>query len=121
MLRTGPPSAPPCLLPQVADALQFLHQDCSLVHCAVCPDSIMVVGGAWKLAAMGFASLADFSSEGGETKHSHVYSPGDTELARMLKPPLRYVAPELIAGNSTGGPLGSSVDTYSFGATLREK
>ena len=43
---------------QVADTLQFLRGDCNLVHRAISPESIIVVGGAWKLASMGWSMLA---------------------------------------------------------------
>lgn len=98
----------------MADTLQFLHQDCALVHRAVCPDAVMVVGGHWKLALMGFAVMAEFSTEGG-ADHALPYDAADSELQRLLKPPLRYVAPELVAGSRTAGALSSASDTYSFG------
>ncbi len=41
---------------QVADTLQFLRGDCNLVHRAICPESIIVVGGTWKLASMGWCA-----------------------------------------------------------------
>lgn len=102
------------MLAQVADTLQFLHQDCALVHRAVCPDAIMVVGGHWKLALMGFAVMAEFSTEGG-ADHALPYDAADSELKRLLKPPLRYVAPELVASSQAAGALSSASDTYSFG------
>lgn len=103
------------LLVQVADTLQFLNQDCNLVHRALCPDAIMLVGGAFKLALMGFSVMSEFSTES-TVSSAFQYSAADTELQRLLKPPLRYVAPELIAGTQTSAGLSSAADTYSFAA-----
>ena len=103
---------------QVADTLQFLHNDCNLVHRAVCPDAIMVVGGFWKLALMGFAVMAEFNTDSG-SEHAISYDATDTEATRLLRPPLRYVAPELIAGSRSSGALTTAADTYSFGELLQ--
>lgn len=89
------------------------------MHRALCPDAIMLVGGAFKLALMGFSVMAEFSTES-TVSSAFQYSAADTELQRLLKPPLRYVAPELIAGTQTSAGLSSATDTYSFAALAYE-
>lgn len=104
---------------QVADTLRFLHQDCNLVHRALCPDAVMLVGGAFKLALLGFSVMAEFSTQSTGV-HAFQYDAADTELQRLLKPALRYVAPELIAASATPAGLSSAADTYSFAALAYE-
>ena len=93
---------------QVADTLRFLHQDCNLVHRALCPDAVMLVGGAFKLAFMGFLVMAEFSTQstGG---HAFQYDTADTELQRLLKPPLQLTG----RGRTTMTKLFNSTKTSS--------
>ena len=57
----------------------------------------------------------EFSADSTTNVHVFNYDASDSDVMRLLVPPLNYVAPELISGNRATGALTSATDTYSFG------
>ena len=62
----------------------------------------------------------EFSADSTTSVHVFNYDATDSELMRLLVPPLNYVAPELISGTRATGALTSATDTYSFGEDYTE-
>lgn len=57
------------LVIQVAEALNFVHTEANLVHRAISPETVIVTaGGAWKLAGLGLAGMAELNTRHPENK-----------------------------------------------------
>ncbi|CAL9174362.1 unnamed protein product [Musa hybrid cultivar] len=98
---------------QIAETLDFLHNQARLVHRSISPESVFItLSGAWKLGGFGFAISLD-QATGGSTQPFH-YSEYDVEDSVLpLQPSLNYTAPELVRNKTTTS--GSSCDMFSFG------
>ena len=95
----------------IAEALQFLHNNAGLVHAGVCPASIFVSAqeGVWKLGGFAFAAHLDYKVAG---QHAFDYrTPG------VLAPPLPYSAPELVLAT---GDVTATADIFSLGLLTYE-
>ncbi|KAK9047212.1 hypothetical protein V6N11_053062 [Hibiscus sabdariffa] len=100
---------------QIAESLDFLHNNACLIHRAISPENVLITSsGAWKLGGFGFAiSMEQASSDSATVKAFH-YSEYDTEDSVMpLQPSLNYTAPELV--RSKASSVGWSSDIFSFG------
>ncbi|KAL4282355.1 hypothetical protein GQ457_03G031430 [Hibiscus cannabinus] len=100
---------------QIAESLDFLHNNACLIHRAISPENVLITSsGAWKLGGFGFAiSMEQASSDSATVKVFH-YSEYDTEDSVMpLQPSLNYTAPELV--RSKASSVGWSSDIFSFG------
>ncbi|GMI90745.1 hypothetical protein like AT1G71410 [Hibiscus trionum] len=100
---------------QIAESLDFLHNNARLIHRALSPENVLITSsGAWKLGGFGFSIFADkASSDSAAVKVFH-YSEYDTEDSVMpLQPSLNYTAPELVRSKSSS--VGWSSDIFSFG------
>ena len=95
---------------QILDALQFLNEDCGLVHGNVTPNAIFV------------NSAGDFKL-GGLELCSDYNCPGAVPNLWMTNPrfvPEKYQDPERRSGRWKGGSTRFSSDVYSFAMTMRE-
>ena len=94
---------------QILDALQFLNEDCGLVHGNVVPNSIFVnEAGDFKL--------------GGLELCSEYNCPGAIPSLWMTNPrfvPEEYQDPERRSGRWKGGSTRFSSDVYSFAITMK--
>ncbi|KAM7473056.1 hypothetical protein LguiA_011239 [Lonicera macranthoides] len=101
---------------QIAESLNFLHNNARLIHRAISPENVLITSnGAWKLGGFGFAISADESStelSNGQGFHYAEYDVEDTLLP--LQPSLDYTAPELVQSRSSS-LVGCSSDIFSFG------
>lgn len=99
---------------QVAESLDFLHNNARLIHRAICPESILITSnGAWKLSGFGFAITTDQASSDSANVQSFHYSEYDVEDSLFpLQPSLNYTAPELVRSKSSS--VGCSSDIFSF-------
>ncbi|KAE8709919.1 hypothetical protein F3Y22_tig00110328pilonHSYRG00858 [Hibiscus syriacus] len=90
---------------QIAESLDFLHNNAHLIHRAISPE---------KLGGFGFAiSMDEVSSDSTTVKAFH-YSEYDSEDSVMpLQPSLNYTAPKLV--RSKASSVGWSSDIFSFG------
>lgn len=97
---------------QVAESLDFLHNNAHLIHRAVAPESILITAsGAWKLGGFGFAIPTDQASGDSQAFHYAEYDVEDSILP--LQPSLNYTAPELVRSKTFSG--GCCSDIFSFG------
>ncbi|KHG01693.1 SCY1-like protein 2 [Gossypium arboreum] len=100
---------------QVAECLNFLHNNARIVHRAILPENVLMTSsGAWKFGGFGFATSTDKAS--GDCAHVQAFHYGeyDTEDSVMpLQPSLNYTAPELV--RSKASSAGCSSDIFSFG------
>uniref|UniRef100_A0A2P2LXF5 Protein kinase domain-containing protein n=1 Tax=Rhizophora mucronata TaxID=61149 RepID=A0A2P2LXF5_RHIMU len=99
---------------QIAESLDFLHNNAHLVHCAISPENVLITSsGAWKLGGFGFALTTDQASSdlAGSQFHYADYDVEDSLLP--LQPMLNYTAPELVRSKSPS--VGCSCDIFSFG------
>ncbi|KAL8167086.1 hypothetical protein V2J09_008585 [Rumex salicifolius] len=100
---------------QLAETLDFLHNNARLIHRAISPESVLITAsGAWKLGGFGFAISSDQAS--GDLAHTHAfhYSEYDVEDSILpLQPSLNYTAPELVQSKSSS--VGWFSDIFSFG------
>ncbi|XP_010677079.2 SCY1-like protein 2 A [Beta vulgaris subsp. vulgaris] len=99
---------------QVAESLDFLHNNANLVHRAISPESVLITaGGAWKLGGFGFTISNDqaAASPSAQVFHYVEYDVEDSVLP--LQPSLNYTAPELVRSKDFCG--GRSSDIFSFG------
>ncbi|CAO2834419.1 unnamed protein product [Amaranthus hypochondriacus] len=97
---------------QVAESLEFLHNNARLVHRAISPESVLITAnGAWKLGGFGFAISSDQASAGAQLFHYAEYDVEDSILP--LQPSLNYTAPELVRSKESS--VGHSSDIFSFG------
>ncbi|XP_010534131.1 PREDICTED: SCY1-like protein 2 isoform X1 [Tarenaya hassleriana] len=99
---------------QIAETLDFLHNNARLIHRAISPENVLVTAtGSWKLAGFGFALSADQCGnlDNMQTFHYAEYDVEDSVLP--LQPSLNYIAPELVRGKTPS--VGVSSDIFSFG------
>ncbi|XP_077226737.1 SCY1-like protein 2 A [Tasmannia lanceolata] len=99
---------------QVAESLDFLHNNARLVHLAISPETVFITSsGAWKLGGFGFAISADQASGDSSSMPPFHYSEYDVEDSVLpLQPSLNYTAPELV--RSKAFTAGCSSDIFSF-------
>ncbi|XP_076893168.1 SCY1-like protein 2 A [Bidens hawaiensis] len=99
---------------QVAESLDFLHNNAHLVHRGLSPEAVLInSSGAWKLGGFGFAISADQSSADPSTVPPFHYSEYDVEDSLLpLQPSLNYTAPELVRAKAPS--FGCSSDIFSF-------
>lgn len=99
---------------QLAESLDFLHNNARLIHRAISPESVLITAnGAWKLGGFGFAITADQAASGSNVQAFH-YAEYDVEDSVLpLQPSLNYTAPELVRNKASPG--GSYSDIFSFG------
>uniref|UniRef100_A0ACD5VLK4 Uncharacterized protein n=1 Tax=Avena sativa TaxID=4498 RepID=A0ACD5VLK4_AVESA len=100
---------------QVAETLDFLHNNAHLAHRAISPETVFITSsGSWKLGGFGFALSVDQAMGGLTSSQQFHYSDYDVEdTALPLQPSLNYTAPELV--RSGDSKLGSTCDIFSFG------
>ncbi|KAK3161288.1 hypothetical protein QOZ80_1BG0075190 [Eleusine coracana subsp. coracana] len=100
---------------QVAETLDFLHNNAHLAHRAISPETVFITSsGSWKLGGFGFAVSADQATRGLTSTQQFHYSDYDVEdTALPLQPSLNYTAPELV--RSGDSKVGSACDMFSFG------
>ncbi|KAJ6360550.1 hypothetical protein OIU77_004545 [Salix suchowensis] len=100
---------------QIAESLDFLHNNAHLVHRAISPENILITSsGAWKLGGFGFAITTDQASSDLTSSQAFHYAEYDVEDSMLpLQPLLNYTAPELV--RSKAPSAGCSSDIFSFG------
>ncbi|KAJ9166945.1 hypothetical protein P3X46_021634 [Hevea brasiliensis] len=100
---------------QVAETLDFLHNNAHLIHRAISPENILITSiGAWKLSGFGFAITTDQASGNLPSSQAFHYAEYDVEDSILpLQPSINYTAPELIRSKSPSA--GCSSDIFSFG------
>ncbi|VAH77553.1 unnamed protein product [Triticum turgidum subsp. durum] len=100
---------------QVAETLDFLHNNAHLAHRAISPETVFITSsGSWKLGGFGFALSVDQATGGLASSQQFHYSDYDVEdTALPLQPSLNYTAPELV--RSGDSKVGSTCDIFSFG------
>ncbi|XP_019155597.1 PREDICTED: SCY1-like protein 2 [Ipomoea nil] len=100
---------------QLAETLDFLHNNARLVHRSISPETVLITSnGAWKLAGFSFALSTNPSSSDPSNMQSFHYAEYDVEDSIMpLQPSLNYTAPELVRSNTSS--IGCSSDIFSFG------
>ncbi|KAE8666530.1 hypothetical protein F3Y22_tig00112498pilonHSYRG00308 [Hibiscus syriacus] len=96
---------------QIAETLDFLHNNAHLIHCAISPENVLITShGAWKLGGFGFSISKDQAS----SVPAFHYAEYDTEDSVIpLQPSLDYTAPELVRSKASSD--GCSSDIFSFG------
>ncbi|KAI8568630.1 hypothetical protein RHMOL_Rhmol02G0215400 [Rhododendron molle] len=99
---------------QIAESLNFLHNNARLIHRAIAPENVLItLSGAWKLGGFGFAISTDQSGDFAGTQAFH-YSEYDVEDSLLpVQPSLNYTAPELVRSKTSS--VGCSSDIFSFG------
>ncbi|KAK9085650.1 hypothetical protein Sjap_026061 [Stephania japonica] len=99
---------------QVAESLDFLHNNARLIHRAISPETVFITSsGAWKLGGFGFAISADQSSDDVATQNFH-YPEYDVEDSVLpLQPSLNYTAPELVRNKAV--KVEYAADIFSLG------
>ncbi|XP_020089556.1 SCY1-like protein 2 [Ananas comosus] len=100
---------------QVAETLDFLHNNARLVHRALSPETVFITSsGAWKLGGFSFAISTDQTSGGLTSAQQFHYSEYDVEDSILpLQPSLNYTAPELV--RSASPTASQSSDVFSLG------
>lgn len=100
---------------QVAETLDFLHNNAHLAHRAISPETVFITSnGSWKLGGFGFALSVDQATGGLTSSQLFHYSDYDVEdTALPLQPSLNYSAPELVWNGDS--KVGSACDMFSFG------
>ncbi|KAL2497530.1 Protein kinase family protein with ARM repeat domain [Abeliophyllum distichum] len=100
---------------QIAETLDFLHNNARLIHRALSPEAVLITSnGAWKLGDFGFAISTDQSSNDSANVQSFHYAEYDVEDSVLpLQPSLNYTAPELVRSKTSS--VGCSSDIFSFG------
>ncbi|GAB2290567.1 SCY1-like protein 2 A [Dionaea muscipula] len=98
---------------QVAESLDFLHNNAHLVHRALSPESVLITAsGSWKLGCFGFAISTDQASGDLASDQAFHYPEYDVEDSVLpLQPSLNYTAPEIVRKASSAG---CSSDIFSF-------
>ncbi|KAL1542753.1 SCY1-like protein 2 A [Salvia divinorum] len=99
---------------QIAETLDFLHNNARLIHRAISPETILITSnGAWKLGGFGFAISADQSSSDSASVQAFHYAEYDVEDSILpLQPSINYTAPELVRSKTAS--VGSAADIFSF-------
>ncbi|CAG2195971.1 SCYL2 [Mytilus edulis] len=83
---------------QLAEGLAFLHNDVKMVHCNICPESIIInKNGSWKIA--GFDCCIPNSNQQSDPSFANAeptfpYREWDPDLPSIIQPCLDYLAPE---------------------------
>nr|GMD26166.1 SCY1-like protein 2 [Ipomoea batatas] len=100
---------------QLAETLDFLHNNARLVHRSISPETVLITSnGAWKLAGFSFALSTNQSSSDPPNMQAFHYAEYDVEDSIIpLQPSLNYTAPELVRSNTSS--IGCSSDIFSFG------
>ncbi|KAK1311631.1 hypothetical protein QJS10_CPA07g01011 [Acorus calamus] len=100
---------------QVAETLDFLHNNARLIHRAISPETVYITAsGAWKLGGFGFSISLDQASGDSTSMPPFHYAEYDVEDSLLpLQPSLNYTAPELVRNKPTTS--GCSADIFSFG------
>lgn len=100
---------------QIAESLEFLHNNARLIHRAIAPENVLITSsGAWKLAGFGFAVSTDQTTADTTNLPSFHYAEYDVEDSVLpLQPSLNYTAPELVRSKSASA--GCPSDIFSFG------
>ena len=76
---------------QVASALNFLHNDASIIHCNISPDSIVLTTeGSWKLAGLGFTTPTGFGTQQGSDSVFDFSHEPRSAVARATKASTEY-------------------------------
>ncbi|KAG2303630.1 hypothetical protein Bca4012_062382 [Brassica carinata] len=99
---------------QMAETLNFLHNNAHLIHRAVSPENVLITSaGSWKLAGFGFA-ISEAQAGNLDNMQSFHYAEYDVEDSILpLQPSLNYTAPELVRSKTPSA--GASSDIFSFG------
>ncbi|KAL9269986.1 SCY1-like protein [Drosera capensis] len=99
---------------QVAEALDFLHNNARLIHRAISPESVLITAnGSWKLGCFGFAISIDQASGDLASAQAFHYAEYDVEDSLLpLQPSLNYTAPELVRSKEPSVSCPS--DIFSF-------
>ena len=110
-------------LQQLTEGLVFIHNDVKLLHCNLCPESIVVnQQGAFKIFGFDFCVTNPQESSGG-IKSWQVREP-DPELPPAAQPNFDYMAPELGRNPRRHGNANNTVnctaatDMYSLGCVV---
>ncbi|KAK9092864.1 hypothetical protein Syun_027775 [Stephania yunnanensis] len=99
---------------QVAESLDFLHNNAHLIHRAISPENVFITSsGAWKLGGFGFAISADQSSDDASTQVFHYLEYDVEDSVLPLQPSLNYTAPELVRSKAV--KVGYAADIFSLG------
>ncbi|KAF3944446.1 hypothetical protein CMV_029081 [Castanea mollissima] len=100
---------------QMAETLDFLHNNARLIHRAISPENVLITSsGAWKLGGFGFAISTDQASGDMANFPAFHYAEYDVEDSVLpLQPSLNYTAPEYVRSKASSG--GCSSDIFSFG------
>lgn len=100
---------------QVAESLEFLHNNARLIHRAISPEAVLInSSGAWKLGGFSFTVSADQAATDLSTVQPFHYAEYDVEDSLLpLQPSLNYTAPELVRTKAPS--FGCSSDIFSFG------
>ncbi|KAG0495015.1 hypothetical protein HPP92_006009 [Vanilla planifolia] len=103
---------------QIAESLDFLHNNAHLIHRAISPETVFITSsGAWKLGGFGFAIPVDQASSGLTSALTFHYPEYDVEDSILpLQPSLNYTAPELVRSKSN--TVGCAADIFSFGCLV---
>ncbi|KAK4413444.1 SCY1-like protein 2 [Sesamum alatum] len=98
---------------QIAETLDFLHNNARLIHRAISPESVLITSnGAWKLSGFGFAISTDQSNDSASMQAFH-YAEYDVEDSILpLQPSINYTAPELVRSKTSS--VGSASDIFSL-------
>ncbi|GAB2217242.1 hypothetical protein Droror1_Dr00000414 [Drosera rotundifolia] len=99
---------------QVAEALDFLHNNARLIHRAISPESVLITAnGSWKLGCFGFAISTDQASGDLASSQAFHYAEYDVEDSVLpFQPSLNYTAPELVRTKEPSATCAS--DIFSF-------
>ncbi|GER37887.1 kinase family protein [Striga asiatica] len=114
---------------QIAETLDFLHNNARLIHRALSPEILafqlslgkfgqkktvlVTANGAWKLGGFGLAISTDRANDSASMQAFH-YAEYDVEDSILpLQPSINYTAPELVRSKTSS--IGSASDIFSFG------
>ncbi|KAL3845717.1 hypothetical protein ACJIZ3_003120 [Penstemon smallii] len=100
---------------QIAETLDFIHNNAHLIHRAISPESILITSnGAWKFGGFGFAISTDQSSSDSAGMQAFHYAEYDVEDSVLpLQPSINYTAPEMVRSRTSS--VGTASDIFSFG------
>mmetsp|Transcript_43917 Transcript_43917/g.71412 ORF Transcript_43917/g.71412 Transcript_43917/m.71412 type:complete len:1056 (-) Transcript_43917:1151-4318(-) len=96
---------------QLAQALNFCHQDAKLIHRNISPESVFITPkGAWKLGGFGYSCFLGPESSIPPPKFEWDESCMTTTIS--TQPPLAFCAPEVASGSTT---YGFPADIFALG------
>ncbi|XP_043700659.1 SCY1-like protein 2 isoform X2 [Telopea speciosissima] len=103
---------------QVAESLDFLHNNARLIHRAISPETVFITSsGAWKLGGFAFAISTERTSNDLTNIQPFHYAEYDVEDSVLpIQPSLNYTAPELVRNKQS--TVGCSSDLFSFGCLV---